>query len=285
MRPICFPQNILGGVPKRSVLDNAQIHLNASLLVTIDVKSCFPSITNVHVYKVWREFLGCSTKVATVLTNLTTFHRHLPQGAATSPLLANLVIWMIDEPIRHACSERSVTYSTWIDDLAFSGAASRALIPISAKVLQQHGLKISRSKVKIMGTRRLKLLTGTRLGQGATRAPKEKLSRVRSGIRKLRLGLVDPEEQEKFINGLVGQLQYIDRLSQRDGRSLVKDLRAVANPAVYFQSCTQVPERKTQVRKRAGDPANQQTNFEYPVHTWVWLEADGPTGSISHRNL
>src|SRR5271166_3322108 len=90
LRPTCFPDNMFGAVPRRSVMDNAELHLKASLLVTIDVKSCFPSITNVHVYSVWRNFLGCSTEVASILTKLTTFDRHLPQGAATSPLLANL---------------------------------------------------------------------------------------------------------------------------------------------------------------------------------------------------
>jgi len=222
---------MLGAVPKRSVIDNAELHLKASLLVTIDVKSCFPSITNIHIYNVWRTFLGCSTGVATVLTKLTTFDRHLPQGAATSPLLANLFVWLIDQPIRSACDARSVTYSTWIDDLAFSGKRSRELIPISARVLHDHGLKISRSKVKIMGSREIKLLTGTRLGT-SIRAPKEKLSRVRSGIHKLQLGLVNREDQVRFIDGLVGQLGYIERLNARDSRSLVRRLADVADPNV-----------------------------------------------------
>jgi len=243
LRPICFPNNVLGAVPKRSVMDNAQLHLNASVLVTIDVKSCFPSITNLLVYGVWREFLGCSTKVATLLTKLTTFDRHLPQGAATSPLLANLTIWMIDSEIRDACAARSVRYSTWIDDLAFSGAAARELIPISAKVLQGHGLKISRSKVRIMGPREIKLLTGTRLGRGTPRAPKDKISRVRSGIHKLRSGLVSPEDQERFINGLVGQLEYIERLSRKDSRVLVEQLGAVTTPEVTSTRALRFLER------------------------------------------
>ena len=232
LRPICFPNNLLGGVPKRSVLDNAELHLNARLLVTIDVKSCFPSITNVHVYRVWRNFLGCSTDVASMLTKLTTFDRHLPQGAATSPLLANLFVWMIDGYIREACDLRSVTYSTWIDDLAFSGMRSRELISISAKVLQAHGLKISRTKVKIMGPREIKLLTGTRLGSAEIRASKEKLSRVRSGIQKLRLQLVCREDQVRFIDGLVGQLGYLKRLNPKDSRSLISCLAAIADPNV-----------------------------------------------------
>ena len=92
LKPMCFPSHILGAIPKRSVMDNAEHHLTAALLVTLDVRQCFPSITNIHIYRVWSNFLGCSPPVAAMLTRLTTFGRHLPQGAPTSPLLANLFI-------------------------------------------------------------------------------------------------------------------------------------------------------------------------------------------------
>src|SRR5271166_38897 len=226
LQPICFPENVLGGIPKRSVTDNAHHHLRAAVLVTLDVKSCFPSITNLHVYRAWRVFLGCSTRVSKLLTELTTFNRYLPQGAPTSPLLANLVIWMIDEPIRKACDERSVNYSTWIDDLAFSGNRARELIQIAVSVLARNGLKVSRSKIKIMGPAAVKLLTGTRLGGRSVRAPKEKLSRIRSGIHKLRAGLVRRTDQIKYIDGIVGQLRYIERLNPKDVSTLVAELGA-----------------------------------------------------------
>jgi len=231
LRPICFPENVLGGVPKRSVLDNAQLHLGSSLLVTIDVKSCFPSITNAQVYRVWRHFLGYSTPVASLLTALTTYNRHLPQGAATSPLLANLVMWMIDEPIRRACRERDVVYSTWIDDLAFSGGCARELIPISARVLQGEKLRISRSKIRIMGSRDVKLITGARLGRDGVRAPKDKLLRIRSGIHKLGSEQMTSENQARFVKSLVAQLRYIDRLNPSDAGTLASHLLDVVKPS------------------------------------------------------
>ena len=216
LKPICFPEHILGAVPKRSVRDNAKLHLKSTLLVTLDVRQCFPSITNLQVYEVWAKFLGCSPPVAKLLTELTTFRRRLPQGAATSPLLCNLFIWMIDEPIRRMCHELSVTYSTWIDDLAFSGENARDLIQPAIAVLAAHGLRIKREKIKIMGPRAIKLLTGTRLGSQQIRAPKEKLSRIRSGIHKLRSGLVDERDEERFILGLVGQLRFINEICPDD---------------------------------------------------------------------
>src|SRR6266852_9308865 len=50
LKPICFPEHILGAVPKRGVMDNAARHLYSDLLVTLDIRQCFPSITNRHVY-------------------------------------------------------------------------------------------------------------------------------------------------------------------------------------------------------------------------------------------
>jgi len=227
LKPICFPEHIFGAIPKRSVRDNAERHLNSTVLVTLDIRQCFPSITNVQVYQVWRKLLDCSTPVARLLTQLTTFQRRLPQGAATSPLLANLFIWMIDEPIRRACAELDVAYSTWIDDLAFSGERARELIQLAASVLGAHGLRLSRKKIRIMGPRAIKLLTGTRLGAGQVRAPKEKLSRVRSGIHKLRNGLVREQDEEKYISGLVAQLRFIHQLCPEDVRPYARDLAAV----------------------------------------------------------
>lgn len=229
LKPICFPDNVLGAVPKRDVRDNAQYHLSSPLLVTLDVRRCFPSITNIHIYSVWSEFLGCSPPVAKLLTQLTTFQRHLPQGAPTSPLLANLFIWMIDEPIRQLSFDLRVKYSTWIDDLAFSGPLARNLIQPTVSLLAANGLKVKRSKIEIMGPRAVKLLTGTRLGSGGIRAPREKLSRIRSGIHKFRTGLVPPEDAEHYLLGLIGQLRYIHHLCPSDASRYATDLKEICN--------------------------------------------------------
>lgn len=225
---ICFPENIFGGIRKRSILDNAEHHHGASLLVTIDVKKCFPSVTNRHVYAVWKELLGGSPPVAAVLTRLTTFERHLPQGAATSPLLANLFIWMIDQPIREACQELGLAYSTWIDDLAFSGDLARDAIQIAARTLASYGLRISRDKVKIMGPRSEKVITGTRLGTKGIRAPREKLYRIRSGIHHFEVGHINDNRAERYLKGLVAQLRFVRQLCPKDAQRYAAKLRTIA---------------------------------------------------------
>lgn len=229
LRPTCFPDHVLGAVPKRGILDNAERHLSSTLLVTLDVTQFFPSVTNVHVYSIWADLLGCSPPVARLLTELTTFQRHLPQGAPTSPLLANLLVWMIDEPIRRLCAELGVIYSTWIDDIAFSGARARQLIQPTISLLAANGLRVNRKKIRIMGPSATKLLTGTRLGSTEARIPKEKLSRLRSGIHKFRKGLIPPEEAEHYILRLMGQLRFIHQVCPRDASDSAKELALVCD--------------------------------------------------------
>lgn len=84
---------------------------------------------------------------------------------------------------------------------------------------------VKRGKIKIMGPRAVKLLTGTRLGSGEVRAPKEKISRVRSGIHNLRVGLVSRNDEERYIMGLVGQIRFIHQLCPRDAHIYAGELK------------------------------------------------------------
>jgi RNA-directed DNA polymerase len=223
LHPILFPPHIFGGVRSRSILDNASFHLGTSLLITIDIRSCFPTISNLQIYRTWTSTLGCSARVGALLTKLTTFERRLPQGAPTSPSLANLFIWSIDAPIRAECARIGIRYSTWVDDLAFSGTRAREIIELAVRVLAQEHLAVSRSKIKIMGPRAAKLLTGTRLGQDKVRAPHDLTSRVRAAIHKVGSGQSLPGSEEAYLKSVRSQVKHIERLCPDDVRLLSVD--------------------------------------------------------------
>jgi hypothetical protein len=208
LRPLEFPLFVCGGVKGRSVADNIRLHLGARVLVTLDIKNFFPKVSSRQIYTVWNDELNCSPRISALLTQLTTFERRLPQGAPTSTLLANLVLLKAGQEIWNKCHQENVVYSSWVDDLAFSGDNARAVIQTAVEALRAAGFAVSHNKLKICGPGERKMLTGRMLGRFISVHP-ERLARIRSGIHKLETGEVAPEERAGYIRGLEGQIAYI----------------------------------------------------------------------------
>ncbi len=147
------PPGMLGGVRGCTVADNARTHTGSAVVVTIDIEKYFPSVDNRQVYGALLRLVGCS-KVAALLTRLTTVNFHLPHGAPTSTTLANMVM----EPAFLEVSERAarigVRVSSWLDDFTFSGTRAREAIEIAYDAFGKHGLRINRKKTWIMRSER-----------------------------------------------------------------------------------------------------------------------------------
>lgn len=217
LRDLNLPEHICGGVRGRSVLYNVAHHQNESTIVTLDIKSCFPSITAHHVYFVWRVVLKCSHKVARLLTRLTTFNGHLPQGAPTSTTLANLVLNSIDGPIRRAATERRVNYSSWIDDIPLSGSEARNLIPIAVSTLRRGGFRISRSKLKVMGGRDRREVNGV-IASATPSISRIKRDRIRAALHRLRVGDICDEDRLSYIATQKGRITYLASINPAQAR-------------------------------------------------------------------
>jgi retron-type reverse transcriptase len=110
-----------GFVRGRSIVTNAEPHVGAALVFKLDIKDFFPSVPAFEIYRVFRR-AGYSKQVARLLTSLTTF-RGLPQGAPTSPALANLVGLGLDARLAGLARARGLEYTRYADDLTFSGEA------------------------------------------------------------------------------------------------------------------------------------------------------------------
>lgn len=224
LKRIEMPENLLGGVKGRTISDNAALHVGGKTLAKIDVKNFFPTITNLHVFEIWRHLLNCSPKIASLLTRLTTVKRRLPQGAPTSTLLANLVVLSIDALVRYESRRSESRYSGWVDDLAFSGENPRPLIGTTIRELAKGGFSVSRGKIKVMGPHSRKIITGVRLGKTPRPDPTQ-LSRVRSGIHKLRTGAVPPDQVAEYVRSLEGKISHVASIDPRRGVRLAEDLR------------------------------------------------------------
>ncbi|MES2657307.1 MAG: reverse transcriptase family protein [Verrucomicrobiota bacterium] len=127
--------------PGCSVRDFVEPHTGKALLVRFDLEDFFPSITAARVLQIFLT-AGYPETVARALTRLTTHAAptpvleektlawperrrlatpHLPQGAPTSPALANLSAFRLDCRLAGLSNAAGADYTRYADDLLFSG--------------------------------------------------------------------------------------------------------------------------------------------------------------------
>ena len=119
-----------GFVPGRSTVTNAEPHQGARVVIKMDLIDFFPSVHYRRVMGLFEHY-GYSYQVAGVLAGLTT-HRPvlddgvvawpgvLPQGAPTSPAIANLVCRRLDMRLQGLADKAGARYTRYADDLTFS---------------------------------------------------------------------------------------------------------------------------------------------------------------------
>jgi RNA-directed DNA polymerase len=124
----------------RSIRSFAEPHVGRAAVWRIDLKDFFRSVPASRVHAIFqtagypvpvaRTFTGlCSTTLPAGVRSPNTdeLHRpfrrrHLPQGAPTSPALANLCAYRLDIRLAAWAAACGATYTRYADDLAFSGA-------------------------------------------------------------------------------------------------------------------------------------------------------------------
>jgi len=228
LRPVKLPHFLFGAVSKRCVNEHAAQHLlhGNECVVKMDVKSYYPNVTSRHVYFVWKQVLHCSPAIASLLTQLTTYDWHLPQGAPTSPAIANIFLASIYGPVLEECSEKNITATAWVDDLIFSGKEARSVMELARQALAINGLKLSSRKRVILNGHDSKVITGVRLGKKRIRAPKDKLRDMRAAIHKLEIGQIADYQRDKYISSLNGKINNIERICAQDAQPLKRRLIA-----------------------------------------------------------
>ena len=105
-----------------SCADGAKRHLNRPFLWNIDLKDFFPSITKQQTIQAFLE-IGYPAAAASMLASLCCLDEVLPQGAPTSPALANYIFVPIDVQIGEISTAAKIIYTRYADDLSFSSLA------------------------------------------------------------------------------------------------------------------------------------------------------------------
>ena len=185
----------MGCVRGRSVIDHAGQHAGQPRLVKLDLRDFFPGNRASRIHALFRS-LGYPTMVARHLTGLTTHcspprilrtlphgeydspeqrlrtrrramalcDRHLPQGAPSSPALANLCAFRLDLRLAGAALACGARYSRYVDDLSFSGAFDAArghrMLAMIDDIVRDEGFDPNWRKAAVVGAGAAQRLPG-----------------------------------------------------------------------------------------------------------------------------
>jgi len=200
--------NAHGFVPGRSALTGSWDHVQARTVVRFDLESFFASISAGRVYGVFRH-LGYAQPVAHVLAGVCTHvtplqvlrampdggpadarfrlrrrlsAAHLPQGAPTSPALANLCALGLDRRLDGLARAMVATVTRYADDLTFSstfgldpGALQRAV----GRIVTDEGFSLNASKTRVRGAGSRQLVTGLVVNDHPN-VPREQFDRLKA---------------------------------------------------------------------------------------------------------
>lgn len=170
-----------GFVRRRSIVSFAAPHVGKQILLRLDLQNFFPAFPGARVQALFRT-LGYPEKVADLLGGLCTntvprdfwgvrppdidttqwydlrnlyARPHLPQGAPTSPAVANLTAYRLDCRLLGLAKSVGADYTRYADDLAFSGGAefSRVVERFSAHaaaIALEEGFSVNYRKTRVM---------------------------------------------------------------------------------------------------------------------------------------
>ena len=209
-----LPSHVTGFVKGRSVITNASIHKGARYLLNVDLEDFFGSITEKAVRQFFLE-LGYNGDMARLLMRLCTYEGQLPQGAPTSPSLANHIFSTADLEITELCKLRNLNYSRYADDLTFSGEnrISQDFLHELQTLLKTHGFNLNQKKTRFSRPGQAKYVTGLVVNE-RIQAPRE----VRRSLRAMFHNAErNPSSFAEKPNHLLGWASYVNSYDRKLG--------------------------------------------------------------------
>lgn len=235
-------ENAHGFVPQRSVVTNARPHVKKPVVINLDLRDFFPTITFRRVKGLFVK-VGYSEAVAAVLALLCTEpprveaeldgkkmrvalgDRVLPQGACTSPAITNVLCRRLDRRLNGIAKNVGFSYTRYADDLTFSGEnpdESAYIIGSVRTICAAEGFEIHGDKTKVMRKARRQEVTGVVVNVKPTVARDEvrKLRAILHNCAKSGMASQNREEHPDFAAHLAGKVAWVKMVDPKRGAAL-----------------------------------------------------------------
>jgi RNA-directed DNA polymerase len=249
--------------PQRSIRTFSEPHIGKTVVLKMDLQDFFPSIPPARLISLLMT-AGYTEEVARTITGLCTncapyglwqsfpasqnpdlrwqcrqlYHgAHFPQGAPTSPAIANLCTFRLDQRLAGLARVAGAAYTRYADDLLFSGDRefARGIESFriqAASIVLMEGLQVNHHKTRAMYQSQRQYAAGIILNDRPN-IPREDFDRLKAILHQS--VLQGPRSQNRdelpdFRAHLRGRIQWVMQLNPARGQKLATLFDAIDWP-------------------------------------------------------
>ena len=200
-----------------SVQKNAAPHIGKPLVLKLDIKHFFDSITYSAVKELCFPAERFSEQIRILLTMLCYRGDALPQGAPSSPAITNIIMREFDETVGEFCESRSITYTRYCDDMTFSGEFDvTELIAFVKAELFKNGFLLNKEKTTFTTKGKRQTVTGIVVNDKLStptnyrKAIRQQMHYINKfGIESHLAKIETTESKSKYLEKLLGRVNFV----------------------------------------------------------------------------
>lgn len=204
----------------KSLKENAQIHIGKKIILKLDIKNYFDSISFYSIYNNCFPIEYFPKGIGMLLTYLCTYNGYLPQGAPTSAYISNLVMKDFDDELGNWCEINNISYTRYSDDMTFSGDFNPNLIIKKVKtMLFKLGFELNKKKIHVIKQHQQQKITGIVVNEKMQVEIKYR-KEIRKEIYYIKkyglnshLNRINCKNKEKYLNKLYGRILFVNQIN------------------------------------------------------------------------
>lgn len=171
-----------GCVKRKSIVTNAELHVNKAVVINQDLQNFFPSVTYKRIKGVFKS-LGYSEQLSVIFSLICSEpkildvellgenyfsqqgERFLPQGSPCSPAITNILCKKLDYRLNGLAKKYGFEYSRYVDDITFSGNEDQlqhitSVLKYSKRIIKDENFTLHPDKLRVMKRSQRQEVTG-----------------------------------------------------------------------------------------------------------------------------
>jgi RNA-directed DNA polymerase len=217
-----IPNYIFAFEKNKSIPVMAQLHVNKQVIISVDIKDFFHSIKQTQLHQHFLS-LGIEDKPARTLSELCTYQAFVPQGALTSPKVANLVTAMTFGPVlKEYCDAQGLTLTIYADDVTISSTNPALnvseVLSFVTSAIRGAGFRVNHEKTKVMWATMRQYVCGV-VVNAKTNMIKRERYKLRAIVHNITNNGIEAEavksnvEPGHFASHVLGRLNWLKQLN------------------------------------------------------------------------